>query len=184
PRLEPRPRRPARTRSSGPATRRCPRARRRRISTRSPTRPTGELAHPLTVELAEGVHRELTDEDDAPGTLVRGEPRSRVRDQIDVVRRAARLGDDERDDLLAPALRGHPDHRGRAHPGEGLERELHLARVDVEATGDDDLLGPAGDREGPVAGIDATDVTRPEPPTRVERGGGLGVVGVAGEPPR
>src|SRR4029453_4132915 len=137
-RLEPRPRRPARTRSSGPATRRCPRARRRRIAW--PSRPTAEreLAEPLTVELADRVHRELADEDDALGGLVRGELRARVRDQIDLVRRAARLGDDERDDPLAPALRGPPDHRGRAPPGVGLEHELHLARVDVEAAGDDD----------------------------------------------
>ena len=57
------------------------------------------------------------------------------------------LADDDRRHLLAPGLARATDHRRFAHLGMALERLLDLARVDVVAAGDDQVLAAADQRQ-------------------------------------
>lgn len=57
---------------------------------------------------------------------------------------------DARHDLLAPVGLGDADHGRLLHRGVLAKYRLHLARVDVEPSGDDDLLDPVNRRDEAV----------------------------------
>ena len=118
-------------------------------------------------DLPHPVARKLLERDHALRALVGREPLAAVRDQrvgVEVAR-----GDDERHDLLAPALGGHARDRHLPDRRMVLEGGLDLARVDVEPARDDQLLAAAGDLEAAVAGVDPAEVAGAEPAVAGER---------------
>src|SRR5205823_1510163 len=88
------------------------------------------------------------DEDDGTWALVGRQPAARVLNQLVLGDPAA--GDHEGRDRFTPALRGQADHRHLEHRRMSLEHQLDLARVDVVAARDDQLLEPAADGQAAV----------------------------------
>src|SRR3954449_2358715 len=134
----------------------------------------------VATHLAHPVDGQLVERDDALRALVRRQPLAGVRDErvgVEVARRH-----DERDDLLAPALRRHARDRDLLHPGVVLQGRLDLARVDVEPAADDELLRAPGDLEAAVPVVDPAEVPGAEPAVVRERvGRRVGPVPVAVE---
>src|SRR5207248_5615456 len=90
-------------------------------------------------------------------------------------------GHDVRGDLLTPLLARHARDRDLLHGWMRFENELDLARVDVEAAGDDQLFDPPADRKRAVP-ADLAHVTGAEESIGCEGlVGGLWVAPVAGE---
>ena len=73
----------------------------------------------------------------------------------------------EGSDLLSPLLARHTRDSDLLNGGMRLQDELHLARVDVEAAGDDQLLEPASNGERSVL-ADLPDVAGLEEAVRSE----------------
>ena len=73
------------------------------------------------------------------------------------------VADDERDDDLAPLGIGLADHRDLAHARMAQQHFLDLARIDVRAAADDEVLGAVLQREEAVA-VECSQVAGPEPP--------------------
>src|ERR1035437_5734072 len=99
-------------------------------------------------------------------------------DQLLGIDGLARLGRDHGVDLLAEFLVGHPDDGGLGHLGMHVDDLLDLARVDVEAAADDQLLLAIDDEEEAFV-VDVADVTAVEPAVLDRLGGGLRLVPVA-----
>src|SRR6202043_2231440 len=99
----------------------------------------------VLLQLAEGVARQGVEEADLVRDLEGGELTLAVREQGG--RLEGGLGDQVGDRDLAPFGVRAADDGGLADPGEGEERLLDLARVDVEAAGDDQLVAAAEPRE-------------------------------------
>src|SRR5260370_8000527 len=115
----------------------------------------------VLLQLAEGVARQGVEEAqlvrDLEGgelTLAEGEQGGRIE---------GGLGDQVGDRHLAPFGVRTADDGGLADPGEGEEGLFHLARVDVEAAGDDQLVAAAQQPEGAPPRILARQVTGPDP---------------------
>src|SRR5919201_1207048 len=103
-----------------------------------------------TLHLAHRVAWELLDLHHALGTFVGREPFMCEGDDLLLVQRPPARRHDECRDLLAPSIARHARDRDLMHGGVLLEYELHLARVDVEAAGDDELLDAAADGQAAV----------------------------------
>src|SRR3954451_19896486 len=127
----------------------------------------GQASELLAAHLPHPVDRQLLEGDHPLGAFEGREALAAVRDQLVGVDVAVRH--DERDDLLAPALRGHAGHHRLRDARVLLEHDLHLARVDVQAPADDELLAAAGDLEAAVVRIQAPEVAGPEPAVGRER---------------
>src|SRR5262249_54955689 len=95
----------------------------------------------------------------------------RERDELFLVHRPRARGYDEGSHLLAPPLAREPGDGDLVHGGMLLQPQLALARVDVEASGDDQLLDPAADGERAVL-ADLADIAALEEAVRRERFGG------------
>ena len=114
------------------------------------------------------------------GRLKRASVRTRGR-----ARRAPRrvdpgVGDDERDDALAPAVVGRADDRDLAHARVAREHVLDLERVDVLAARDDHVVDPADDPEVAVL-VEPAEVAGEVPAVAERLRVGVGPVPVAGE---
>src|SRR5579862_1305654 len=118
-------------------------------------------------QLVPGQRREL---EHPLGTLVAGQPRPGVRDEVRLVELVALAQHHPGGDLLAPPLVRDAGDRGLGHRRVGFEHDLHLARVDVQPAGDDHLLGPAADAQVPGRRVDRPNVAGAEPAVRGERG--------------
>src|SRR5215469_8784873 len=97
------------------------------------------------LELAEGGAGQRGQQVDALGAFVPREGSARVRDERGLVEVVAGAEGDPRGDLLAPVRVRHPGDGGFRDRGVVLEDGLDLARVDVEAAGDDHLLDATAD---------------------------------------
>src|SRR3954470_886224 len=131
------------------------------------SRSVRHLGQRVAPDLPHPVDRQLLERDHALRALVRGQPLAGVRDQHVAVEVAGRH--DERDDLLAPALRRHAGDRDLRDGRVVLERRLDLARVDVQAAADDELLPAAGDLEAPVLVVEPAEVAGAKPAVAGER---------------
>src|SRR6266508_5309327 len=89
------------------------------------------------------------------------EPRD-MRQAERVELRRARLADHVGDHDLAPFAVGPPDHRGLAHLGVLQQHLLDLARIDIGAARDDQVLGAVLEREIAV-GIEDADIAGVQP---------------------
>ena len=85
-------------------------------------------------------------------------------------------------DPLAPLLVGQPDHGAVLDVRVRHQRLLDLGRVDVEAAGDDHVLGPVDDEQEAVV-VEVADVAGVVPAVRRRLGGGLRVAVVAAPSP-
>src|SRR5436305_8413219 len=92
-------------------------------------------------KLAYRVARQLVDKLDSLGHLVGHELTGGEVAQLTGIDRS--LGHHHGSHLLAPGVAGPPDHRHLAHGGMRSEHFLDLARMDVVAAGDDELLAAA-----------------------------------------
>src|SRR3990172_735239 len=111
-----------------------------------------EILHdPVLLDLPHRIARELRDDGDLPGTLVRGQPLPAVRgedlrrDGLPTV-----FEDDHGGDLLAELLVRQADHRGLPDGLVAFEDVFDLLRVDVVAAGDDQLFRPADQVQPPA----------------------------------
>ena len=136
----------------------------------SPVRGTAAIRpqSSLAEHLAQRVARQRVDEAHAPRPLVRRELARRVREQVVGARRWLAGRDDHRHHDLAPLVGRLAHHRDLGHRGVREQHVLDLARVHVEAAGDDQLLGAPDDAQVPV-GVELADVAAAEPAVGGER---------------
>ncbi len=141
------------------------------------------LAQRLAVELADAGQRDVGDDVHLAGRLGRRQTAARVRNQVVGGHGGAGTQADEGDHLLAEARVGPAHDTGHGHVGMGQQHVLDVAREDVEATAQDEVLLAIDDEEVPV-GVEVSDVTGVQPATaqRVRRL--VGSVPVAGHDPR
>src|SRR3954451_22608266 len=131
------------------------------------SRSVRHLGQRVAPDLPHPVDRQLVERNHALRALVRRQPLAGVGDQRVAVEIAG--GNDERDDLLAPAFRRHAGDGDLRDGRVVLERRLDLARVDVEPTADDELLAAAGDLEAPVLVVEPAEVAGAKPAVAGER---------------
>ena len=118
-----------------------------------------------------GGAREVVDRRAAPRATSGGRgrpPRGERRIAVEVGRRRAGLHADERARVLAEPRVGRGDDRDLGDAGHAQQQLLDLARADVLAAADDDVLLAVGDREVAV-GVEHADVAGREPAVGVER---------------
>src|ERR1700720_3558640 len=85
-----------------------------------------------------------------------------MRTQFRLIAAGAGFEDDAGEDVLAVIRIGNTDCRGLEHRGMAQQRLVDLARRDVLAALDDQLLAPAGDEIEPVA-VPVAEVARGKP---------------------
>src|SRR5207244_10066183 len=84
--------------------------------------------------------RELVAELDRPRALVAGEPLAAELDELVLADLRGRAADDDGRRPLAPRLVGDADDGGLEHRRVRVQHLLDLARIDVLAAGDDQVL--------------------------------------------
>ena len=127
--------------------------------------------------------RQRVDEGDGLGALVVREARPGPVDDVPLERVAGGVAVAEGDDgldRLAVLVVGYPDYRDVVDGGVRDQQVLDLAGVDVDASGDDRVVGAAGDEQVPVA-VEVAEVAHPRPAPVVEHRGGFLRVVVVGE---
>src|SRR5688500_1641396 len=111
----------------------------------------GHAGQRVAADLSLPADRQLAKPNHPLRALVGRQPLAAVGDQRVAVDPA--VGHHEGDDLLAPALGRHARDRDALDVRVLLEHQLDLARVDVEAAADDQLLAAAGDGQVAVLGV-------------------------------
>src|SRR3954447_8933281 len=124
----------------------------------------------VLLDLPRGRHGNRVDDAELLGDLVRRQPGcpQPVPDRVEVERRLLVQPDAGAHALAQPVVRD-PHHRRLPDLGEPRQQILDLARRDVDAAPDDDLLLPP-DHAQVAVGVDRGQVPRPHPSV-VERGG-------------
>src|SRR5215831_12643842 len=120
------------------------------------------------LELAQGGAGQGGHQVDALGALVARQGGARVRDECGLVEGMARAEGDPRGDLFAPVRVRHARDRRLRYGRVLLQDRFDLARVDVEAPGDDHLLDAAADHQVARGGVEPADVAGAEPAVRRE----------------
>src|SRR5215216_5845460 len=116
----------------------------------------------LAIHFADRRQREVRDDSDLARILVRAEAALRVVHQLALLELDARAYLDECHDLLAVRLVGTADHAGRLDSRVLEQRVFDVAREDVEAAPDDQVL-LAIDDEQVAVGVEVAHVTRVQP---------------------
>src|SRR6266536_1660609 len=117
------------------------------------------LAEGPAVDLADGRERQVVENAHLARVLVGGEPRAGEADQLFAGHPLARAQRHEGDHLLAVHRVGAPDDPGHRHSRVLHQRLLDVAREDVEAAPDDQVLLAVDDPQVPVL-VEAADVAR------------------------
>ena len=121
------------------------------------------FAQLLLVDLADRGARQVLGERDALRRLDAAEALLRGGHDVGLRGRpGARRGDDDRVNRLAPAVAGNADDGGESDLGQREQGLLDLARVHVEAAGDDHVLLAIDDRQVAVL-VEEADVARQMP---------------------
>src|SRR3990172_8256542 len=132
-----------------------------------------EAAQLLAQDLADGTLRQRLHEPHLPGALELREVLLAEADQLVRRRRLTGLEHDEGAHLLAHERIRASDDRGLGDLRVRVQHLLDLARVDVQAAPDDQVLLPLDDVKEPV-GIEAPDVAGAEPAVTEGPGGLVG----------
>src|ERR1700674_3337588 len=115
----------------------------------------------VLLQLAEGVARHGVEQAQLARDLEAGELARAEGEQGRRIER--RVGDQVGDRALAPFGVRAADDGGLADAGKGEEGLFDLARIDVEAAGDDQLVAPAEEGEGAGPRVLPGEIARAEP---------------------
>src|SRR3989442_7612701 len=128
----------------------------------------GELQ---ALHLSRGTLGQRGDEAEQPRRLVPSQLRQTMRAQFRFVAICPRFENDAGEDVLAVIRIGNADRRGLEDGRMAKQRLVDLARCNILATLDDQLLAPAGD-EIKTVGVPIAQITRGEPAVGREHLGG------------
>src|SRR6266498_5989321 len=108
------------------------------------------LAQRVFADLTGRLAGQRSNEDVLAGHLEAGQRSAAVRiEQGGQVAGRVTLALHDRDDAFAELVVGYPDHRGVVDGRVGQQHRLDLRGVDVDATGDDQVLRPPGEEQVP-----------------------------------
>ena len=124
------------------------------------------------MDLAHGVARQVLHEHDALGQFEFGQAIIERRQNLFLRELGTGLPDHDGGDALAEIRVRAADHRGFDDAGQGVDFGFDLLRIDVEAAGDDEILG-APDNVNIALRVDLADIAGDEKPVRAKLGLGL-----------
>src|SRR5262245_20009349 len=103
------------------------------------------IAQNVLLHLAHRIARQVVDDEHALGHLEFGEPPIETLHHGSFRNVSALVADHDRGDALAEIGMGYADHGGFDHAGHGVDLAFDFLRIDVEATGDHQILAAADD---------------------------------------